>query len=298
MKLFAVSLVLTGVTSNQLLGKGIGGVFQPPQRAEPTENTLLNFDLLPSFGGTFTDKGHSDLVVSEDAEIPKEILPIEVEEVPEVKLKSAVSPTEEDAAVEEKENRDLKVKSPKTVEESPAQEVQTTYLNLNPSDEVGAAGFLGSLIPDWLQTETIHNGDLGGSELFPPKVQPHDEPCINNGGCEHYCRPRQENEFHQIRNKTDEGFFLQEELSASICYCASGFKLHVDGKRCENIEEIRLRKRLEQLIVNEDGMILPIVIVCIIGAVIILLMAGITYFCLRKNGKQRHRLHSIATSSY
>ena len=62
--------------------------------------------------------------------------------------------------------------------------------------------------------------------------------------------------------------------------------------------EIRLRKRLEQLIVNEDGMILPIVIVCIIGAVIILLMAAVTYFCLRKNGKQRHRLHSIATSSY
>ena len=131
---------------------------------------MLNFDLLPSFGGTFTDKGHSDVVVSDDAEIPKDIFPVEVEKVPEVKLKSAVSPTEEDSAVEDKETRDMKVKSPKK-EDSPAQEVQTTYLNLNPSDEVGAAGFLGSLIPDWLQTETIHNGDLGGSELFPPKVR-------------------------------------------------------------------------------------------------------------------------------
>lgn len=292
MKLFVVYLTsFVGVYSNQLLGKGIGGVFQPPP-GTTTEKPIVSLEYLPSFGGTFTDKGHSDVVIAEDTELPRQVIPDETE-IPDIKLKSAVSPAEENAAKEEKEIRSQKVKTPKKPEIIP-QEIQTTYLSLNPSDSIGEAGFFGSLIPEWLQTDTVHGGSLGSSDLFPPKLQPNDEPCINNGGCEHYCRPRKESEFIQ-QNSTERLF---QELSVSVCYCATGFKLHSDQKSCENIEEIRLRKRLDQLIINEDGWILPIVIICIVGAMIILLMAGITYFCLRKQGKQRHRLHSIATSSY
>ena len=62
-----------------------------------------------------------------------------------------------------------------------------------------------------------------------------------------------------------------------------------------------MKEKLDELTYlskDQDTWVVPVIIVCLIGALIILLMGGITYFCVRKTDKQREALaHSISTQS-
>lgn len=125
----------------------------------------------------------------------------------------------------------------------------------------------------------------------------HDE---SNGNCEHYCREATNVEISLAKsepNTPTDLMFLSEEM-AILCYCAKGFTLRTDHQTCSNDEEQRLKKRLDELTITtrNDTWVVPVVIVCLIGALTILLMGGITYFCVRKTDKQRQVLeHSIST---
>lgn len=90
-------------------------------------------------------------------------------------------------------------------------------------------------------------------------------------------------------------------FQAIVCYCAPGFTLRDDRFTCSNDEEKRLKEKLDELTYlskDQDTWVVPVIIVCLIGALTILLMGGITYFCVRKTDKQREALaHSISTQS-
>jgi len=173
----------------------------------------------------------------------------------------------------------------------------------------GGLGGFGNGLEIKVSKSPMPIGSLGEPKLLQPtqKSEPVENPCNSetNGNCEHYCREATRLEIDEVKGngtlKLTSSLVFVNDAYAIVCYCAPGFTLRDDRFTCSNDEEKRLKQKLDELTYlskDQDTWVVPVIIVCLIGALTILLMGGITYFCVKKTDKQREALaHSISTQS-
>lgn len=218
-------------------------------------------------------------------------------------------PRREDQQKRQFANHPIPSKNTQTLNNVPAIKTKSALGRTEKTTTIQSPGFggLGAYNPlgggDPLDEANKPPGPMGNLGMGPVLVNEHEiltepeNPCNNddNANCEHYCREATQVEVERVVTapEKEHPLVFVTESYAIVCYCAEGFTLRRDKHTCSNDEEVRLQKRLNELTFlsnGQDTWVIPVVVVCLIGAITILLIAGIAYFCMRKTDKQRQVL--------